>query len=248
MREGLSDKVVLVTGAARGLGLAYAGGFVRAGARVILSDILDEEGSQAATQLGRTGAAAYRRLDVSEPEQWRAVVDEALASFGRLDVLVNNAGIVRSEDAVTESLEGWRQVWSVNATGTFLGLKHAVPAMQRSGGGSIVNVASSWALIGSPGYISYIATKGAVLSMTRSAALSYARLGIRVNCVCPGLVDTPMANSVSPVENEQVVHDTPLGRMAQPGDVVGAVLFLASDEASYCTGMEIVVDGGHIVP
>jgi len=245
-RGRLAGKVALVTGAARGMGEAEARLFAREGARVLLGDVLDAEGEAVAREIG--AAARYLRLDVSREADWSRAVEEATSGFGRLDVLVNNAGIVRSAPLEAMSLEDYRAVIDVNQVGVFLGMRAAVPALARGGGGSIVNVSSIDGLTGMNFVIGYVASKFAVTGMTRAAALELAPRGIRVNSIHPGYVDTPMANpagEASPTPLQRFAQQrVPLGRMARPEEVAQVALFLASDESSYCTGSQLLVDGG----
>jgi 3alpha(or 20beta)-hydroxysteroid dehydrogenase len=247
MTGRLHGKVALITGAARGQGEAHARLFAREGARVIAGDVLDGQGEVVAKDLDADGLTAdYVHLDVSDPTDWRAAIGFAEERHGRLDVLVNNAGIVSEADAVEESLDGWHRVIAVNQTGVFLGLKHAVPAMRSAGGGAIVNIASTLGLAGSPDYIAYHASKGAVVTMTKSAAITYAGDHIRVNCVCPGMVWSPMTEVLPAFVNAEEIQATPMKRGADPIEISYAVLFLASDEASFVTGAVMAVDGGYL--
>jgi NAD(P)-dependent dehydrogenase (short-subunit alcohol dehydrogenase family) len=236
----LEGRVAIVTGAARGQGASHAERLAREGARVIGVDVLDEAGEETAARLRGDGLdVAYRRLDVTDPDGWRAVVRDC----ERLDVLVNNAGIIHVAPLVEESLEDWNRLLAVNATGTLLGMQAAIPAMRANGGGSIVNVASIFGVTGSEGYVAYTASKAAIVAMTKTAALEHAADGIRVNAICPGGVSTPMN------ENEPeggVVPLTPLGRRAHVSEISGAVAYLASDDASFVTGTELVIDGGYL--
>ena len=237
----LEGRVAIVTGAARGQGASHAERLAREGARVIGVDVLDEAGEQTAARLRGDGLdVAFRHLDVTDPEGWTALV----ADCERLDVLVNNAGIIHVAPLVEESLEEWNRLLAVNATGTLLGMQAAIPVMRtRPGGGSIVNVASIFGVTGSEGYVAYTASKAAIVAMTKTAALEHAADGIRVNAICPGGVSTPMN------ENEPeggVVPLTPLGRRAHVSEISGAVAYLASDDASFVTGTELVIDGGYL--
>ena len=236
----LEGRVAIVTGAARGQGASHAERLAREGAHVVGVDVLDEAGEETAERLRGDGLeVAYRRLDVTDPAGWQALV----ADCERLDVLVNNAGIIHVAPLVEESLEDWNRLLAVNATGTLLGMQAAIPAMRAAGGGSIVNVASIFGVTGSEGYVAYTASKAAIVAMTKTAALEHAADGIRVNAICPGGVSTPMN------ENEPeggVVPLTPLGRRAHVSEISGAVAYLASDDASFVTGTELVIDGGYL--
>jgi NAD(P)-dependent dehydrogenase (short-subunit alcohol dehydrogenase family) len=231
-------RLALITGGARGQGASHALRLARDGASVIIGDILDDAGEQTAARLRAGGLdVTYRRLDVTSPDDWAAAVPP------RLDVLVNNAGIIHVNPLVEETLEAWNRLLAVNATGTLLGMQAAVPAMRAAGGGSIINVASIFGVTGSEGYIAYTASKGAILAMTRTAALELAGDGIRVNAICPGGVSTPM-NEAEPEGG--VVPLTPLGRRAHVSEISGAIAYLAGDDASFVTGTELVIDGGYL--
>jgi 3alpha(or 20beta)-hydroxysteroid dehydrogenase len=244
--QRLEGKVAIVTGAASGMGAAEARLFADEGARVVLADIQDAAGEALAKELG--GAAVYAHLDVSQEAQWQALVTDVQRRFGRLDVLVNNAGTVAAAPLEDTTLEQWNRVIAVNQTGVFLGMKHAIRPMAASGGGSIVNISSTDGFVGMSAVVAYVASKFAVRGMTKTAALELAARGIRVNSIHPGYIDTPMANPPSeprPTVLERAVKKrVPLGRMAQPREVANLALFLASDESSYCTGAEFLVDGG----
>ncbi|MEV0857124.1 MULTISPECIES: glucose 1-dehydrogenase [Nocardia] len=233
----LAGKVAVISGGARGMGAAHARRFVAEGASVVIGDVLDDEGATVAKELG--DAVAYRHLDVREPEQWAGIVAAAVEEFGGLHVLVNNAGIVNGNLLVDFALDEWQRIIDINLTGTFLGMQAAVPAMKEAGGGSIVNISSVEGMRGSPGLHGYTATKFAVRGLTKSAALELAPQGIRVNSVHPGLISTPMTEGI-PADFLQI----PLARAAEPDEVSALVAYLASDESSYSTGAEFVVDGG----
>ncbi|MFC8385736.1 glucose 1-dehydrogenase [Nocardia sp. NPDC056952] len=233
----LAGKVAVISGGARGMGAAHARRFVAEGASVVIGDVLDDEGATVAKELG--DAVTYRHLDVREPEQWAGIVAAAVEEFGGLHVLVNNAGIVNGNLLVDFALDEWQRIIDINLTGTFLGMQAAVPAMKEAGGGSIVNISSVEGMRGSPGLHGYTATKFAVRGLTKSAALELAPQGIRVNSVHPGLISTPMTEGI-PADFLQI----PLARAAEPDEVSALVAYLASDESSYSTGAEFVVDGG----
>jgi NAD(P)-dependent dehydrogenase (short-subunit alcohol dehydrogenase family) len=221
--------------------------FVKEDAAVVLGDVLDQEGEAAAHELREGGGRAeYLHLDVTRAEDWEAAVRIAEERFGLLNVLVNNAGIISKGGAVEEEERTWHRVIAVNQTGVFLGMKHAVPAMRRAGGGSIVNIASTLGVMGAENYIAYQASKGAVRQMTKSAALSYVGDGIRVNTICPGFITTPMTDALDEEIREHDTGMTPMGRPGRPIEVSHAVVFLASDEASFVTGAELYVDGGYL--
>jgi NAD(P)-dependent dehydrogenase (short-subunit alcohol dehydrogenase family) len=245
LADRLMGKVALISGGARGQGASHAEMLAREGAKVMIGDVLEEEGTRRAEELTAEGRdVAFARLDVTQADQWQAAVERVESAFGSLDVLVNNAGIVRLEGITDETEEGWSRVIAVNQTGVFLGMKHAIPAMQRAGGGSIINISSVWGLVGAPDHIAYIASKGAVTVMTKSAAVSYAADNIRANSICPGLVMTAMADVETDESNREAIEQSVLKRPAEAHEISNGVLFLASDESSYITGSELVIDGG----
>jgi 3alpha(or 20beta)-hydroxysteroid dehydrogenase len=239
----LAGRVAIVTGGARGQGAAHAKRLAREGAIVVSGDVLDDAGEDMAAGLRATGLdVAYRHLDVTDPADWTSAV-AAATTRGRLAVLVNNAGIIHMAATADESVDDWNRVLAVNATGTLLGMQAAIPALRAGGGGSIVNVASIFGVTGAEGYAAYAASKAAVIALTKTAALELAADGIRVNAICPGGVATPM-NEHEPEGG--VVPLTPLGRRAHVREIAGAVAFLASDDAAFVTGTELVVDGGYL--
>lgn len=248
----VAGKVALVTGAASGLGAATARVLAREGAAVLLTD-RDPAGEAVALDIAATGGrAAFLAHDVTDPVQWQAAVDLAVERFGALRVLVNNAGIGSSSfDLMTGSLEDWRQMLAVNLDGVFLGMRHAGPAIAAAGGGSVINLSSILGKVGLAGASHYCASKGGVLMLTKAAALEWAPLGIRVNSVHPGFIDTPMvSNALHAAENgnemrELLISAHALARFGVPREIADAVLFLASDESSFMTGAELVVDGGY---
>ena len=239
MTRRLEGRTALITGGARGQGAAHGRRLAEEGAAVVLGDILEEAGEAHAAELRAAGHdVRFTRLDVTDPHDWQAAVDLA----GGPDVLVNNAGVVRVAPIVDETDEGWGATLAVNATGVFYGMRAAIPAMRRRGAGSIINIASIYGPVGAPGYVAYTASKGAVIAMTKVAALEHAAHGIRVNAICPGPVRTPMSEE----EGDASVDVTPLRRRAEPGEISAAVAFLASDDAVYVTGAELAVDGGYL--
>lgn len=235
------DKVILVSGAARGQGAAEARRLIKEGARVVLGDVREQEGLELAVSLG--GCASFRRLDVSDVADWDKVIAHC-EQLGGLHGLVNNAGIYQPKPIRDTDPELLEAHFRVNQLGVVLGLKSAAPLMQRSGGGSIVNVSSTAGLQGIPNAIAYVGTKWAVRGMTKTAALELASCNIRVNSVHPGLIDTPMLNSRARDDLERRAALIPLKRMGTVDDVTNLVLFLLSDESAYMTGAEISVDGG----
>jgi cyclopentanol dehydrogenase len=243
----LDGKVALISGAARGQGAAHARLFASEGAAVVLGDVLETQVNEVADELRSSGAGAEAvRLDVTHSNDWTRAVQVAEQRFGRLNVLINNAGVISERGAEDEPEDEWYLVIAINQTGTFLGMKHVVPAMRRAGAGSIINISSALGVVGAEDYIAYQASKGAIRQMTKSAALSYARDGIRVNAVCPGWIDTPMTDSLGAEIREHDIAMTPLGRAGRPIEVSYAVVFLASDESSFVTGADLVVDGGYV--
>jgi NAD(P)-dependent dehydrogenase (short-subunit alcohol dehydrogenase family) len=255
----LKDKVALVTGAARGIGLAVARAFVAEGARVVLTDIREAEGEAAARSLGDT--AGFVRLDVREEADWVAVVDGIVAHHGGLDVVVNNAGITGLEDdgpahdPEHAALEDWRAVHRTNLDGVFLGCKHAIRAMRPRRTGSIVNISSRSGLVGIPGAAAYASSKAAVRNHTKSVALYGAGQGLAIRCnsVHPAAILTPMWEPMlgdgpdREARMRAIVADTPLGRFGTAEEVAATVVHLAADESAYITGAELVVDGGLLV-
>ena len=242
----LEGKVAIITGGARGQGEAEARLFAREGASVVIGDVLVEQGQQVETEISETGGqAVFVKLDVTSESDWEHAVDTAVGHFGKLDILVNNAGIIRTEGLLDTTEQLWDQVMDVNATGVFLGTRYVLPEMRRAGGGSIVNISSTSGLTASGWAAAYHASKGAVRIFTKSAAVQFAKDNIRVNSVHPGGVRTPMLTEAYSEETLAArLPRIPLGRRAEPDDIAYPVLFLASDEASYMTGAELVVDGG----
>jgi len=251
----LEGKIVLVTGAAMGLGQAFAKATAAEGARVVLADFNAEAGQQAVAEIvAGGGLAEFVEIDVSSEAAWATVAATLEEKYGRLDVLVNNAGFAGPGSVEDCEMDVWNRTLSVNVTGVFLGCKAMLPLLKRSEGGSIINISSIFGMVGDQAAIAYNASKGAVRMMTKSAALHCATLEppVRVNSVHPGFVETPMvANAVASLPEDyaaeymaRTVGLVPLGRIAQPSDLVGIVLFLAADESRYCTGSEFVVDGG----
>lgn len=240
----LEGKVALITGAARGQGAAEARLFAAEGAKVYVTDVLDAEGEATAADIGEH--AVYHRLDVTDEEAWLMLRDEVLDREGRIDVLVNNAGIFRVMPTALTSESEYRQIIDINQVGTFLGMKTMIPPMVDAQSGSIVNISSVAGLQGAAGTLAYAASKWAVRGMTKVVAKEVAPFGVRVNSVHPGIIDTPMMAEASPEGSllDRVVRGIPMGHVAQAEDVATLVLFLASDESRYSTGAEFVVDGG----
>jgi 3alpha(or 20beta)-hydroxysteroid dehydrogenase len=243
----VAGKVALITGAARGMGAAHARALAREGANVAIVDIAAEAGEQLAAELGRAGAeASYHDHDVTDAGAWTELVAAVEQRHGPIGVLVNNAGVQVRSVGIEADDDEWAKVTGINQRGVFLGMRAVIPSMVQSGGGSIVNVASVAALVGMTGSIPYQASKAAVLGLTRGAAVSYGRDRIRVNAICPGLVVTGMTQSASAEAVEALKAKIPLGRDGQPEEISAAVVFLASDESSYITGVALPIDGGFV--
>ena len=243
----LVDKVALISGGARGQGAAEARLFSREGARVVLGDVLEDLGRQVEAEINETGGQAlFLRLDVTQESDWERVVRETVGRFGKLDVLVNNAAILRTTPIEHTTVEEWDTVMAVNARGVFLGTKHAIPEMRKAGGGSIINISSTAGLVGSPRGGAYGTSKGAVRLFTKYTAIQHAGDGIRANSIHPGPIDTEMiAESIgTPEGRTRSEGRIPVGRVGTVDDVAYGTLFLASDESSYMTGSELVIDGG----
>jgi NAD(P)-dependent dehydrogenase (short-subunit alcohol dehydrogenase family) len=246
----LAGKVALVSGGASGMGQSEATIFAREGAKVVVGDILEAQGRDVVDSIAKAGGhARFVKLDVTDEKSWEDAVAAAVAAFGKLDVLVNNAGISGTFDPDTLSVAAWDRLMNVNARGVFLGMKYAVPPMQAAGGGAIVNISSISGFAGQDRvHMAYNASKGAVRIMTKSAAVQFAKHGIRVNSVHPGIMP-PMRTSkasADPAWREKSLRAVPMKREGRVEEVAYAVLFLASDEASYITGTELVVDGGYL--
>lgn len=243
----LIGKIAIITGGATGMGAAEAKLFASEGAHVVVGDILVEEGEELVRDITEAGgSASFVRLDVTCEEEWKQVVKLMTDHLGRIDILVNNAGIYDLATIENQSLDSWNRVMAINATGMFLGTKAVISVMRYSGAGSIVNISSVAGLVGSSRSTAYNASKGAVRLLTKATAVQYAKVGIRANSVHPGPIETDMLSLAFP-ENEnrmQRMAQIPLGRFGTSRDVASAVLFLASDESSYMTGTELVIDGG----
>jgi cyclopentanol dehydrogenase len=248
--DRLKGKVALISGGARGQGAAEARRFADEGAKVVVGDVRDELTKQTAdginSKVGSNVARAVH-LDVTRAADWRSAVDLCEREFGGLDILVNNAGIANMKGLEQTSEEEWDAIINVNQKGVWLGMKTAIPAMRKRGGGSIINISSIFGLVGSAGSTAYHGSKGAVRLLTKAAAVQYGPEKIRVNSIHPGLIYTPMVEEALPSKEElqPVIDLTPMRRGAKPEEVAACVLFLASDDASYVTGAELAVDGGY---
>ena len=244
----LEGKVALISGGARGQGAVEAKLFAREGAKVVFGDILDESGKQVEAEIHEAGGeAAYVHLDVTREDDWRTAVHTAIDLYGKLDILVNNAGILIRKGIEDTTEEDWDRIMGVNAKGAFLGTKHSIPAMRQAGGGSIVNISSTAGLVASPsGSASYTASKGAVRLLTKSTAVQYAKEGIRCNSIHPGPIDTDMTQETltDSAKLEERMQRLPMGRVGTADEIAYGVLYLASEEASFVTGSELVIDGG----
>ena len=250
MFMSMAGKVAIVTGGAQGLGAAEAQILLEHGAKVVVGDIRDEAGEkfiaeQAAS--GHQGSIAYVPLDVTRTADWQRAMEFAEKRFGRLTSLVNNAGFPGRPGIEATTEEGWQKTIDVDLKGSFLGIKTCVSAMRRAGEGAIVNTSSTYGLVASGrGSTAYSSAKGGVVMLSKAAAVEYAGENIRVNCIHPGIVDTPRNRTLPPEWLQGLLDDTPLGRMAAPREIAGAVLFLLSSASSYMTGSSLVVDGGYV--
>jgi len=245
----LDGKVALITGGAKGQGREEAKLFAKEGAKIVLGDILDNLGQEVAKDIQDTGGeATYVHLDVTNETDWKSSIKIILQKYGRLDVLVNNAGILIRKGIEDTTTEDWSRIMDINAKGAFLGIKSAIPVMRKSGGGSIINISSTAGLVASPsGSASYTASKGAVRLLTKSTAIQYAHENIRCNSVHPGPIDTDMIQDsiTDPTKLTERMERLPMGRFGTAEEVAFGVLYLASDESSFVTGSELVIDGGH---
>ena len=243
----LENKMAMISGGARGMGAVEAKMFGQEGAKVVIGDVLDEDGKQTEAEINEAGGeCVFVHLDVTDETAWQDAVAAAVDRFGKLDILVNNAGIARINNVEDTTSDEWDLVMDINAKGVFLGTKAAIPEIRKAGGGSIVNISSIAGLTGGR-TSSYAASKGAVRLLTKSSAIQYAGEGIRCNSVHPGVIETPMTTPI--MLNTKESRDLnasrhPLGRVGQPEDIAYGVLFLASDESSFMTGSELVIDGG----
>lgn len=244
----LEGKVILISGGAKGQGATESIMFAGEGAKIIIGDILDDEGLKIESQIRELGGdAIFVHLDVTQESDWDNAVKTAISSYGGLNVLVNNAGILIRKSIEDTTVEDWDRIMSINAKGVFLGTKAAIPALREAGGGSIINISSTAGLVSSSsGSASYTATKGAVRLFTKSTAIQYAKDGIRCNSVHPGPIETDMIHQsiTDPDAMALRMEKLPMGRLGKPEEVANGVLYLASDESSFVTGSELVIDGG----
>ena len=244
----LDGKVALISGGARGQGAAEARMFAQEGAKVVIGDLLDTEGIAVAAEIAEAGGdALYVHLDVTSEDDWREAIQATVSSFGKLNVLVNNAAIWRRGRVEDTSVEDWDAIMDVNAKGVFLGTKLAIEEMRKAGGGSIINISSTAGLVGSPRSAAYNASKGAVRLFTKATAIQYGREGIRANSIHPGPIDTAMIRGIwqgDERSREESIARTALGRVGTVEDIAYGAMFLASDESSFMTGSELVMDGG----
>ena len=243
----LDNKVAIITGAANGQGAAEAKLFAENGAKVVMTDILEKELQSVVDNINcNKNSILCLKHDVTSEKDWKHVINSSKEKFGKIDILVNNAGIGSTKTIEEETIEGWDTVQEVNSKSIFMGIKYTSPEIKKAGGGSIINISSVYGIIGVEGYAAYHASKGAIRSLSKTAAMELAKYHIRVNSVHPGLIQTPMTESLflDPDTVNWMNRVTPWPRLGTPEDVANGVLFLASDESSFITGTELVIDGG----
>ncbi len=245
----LDGKVALVSGGASGIGAAHVRLFAREGARVVSGDIQKDLGARVAAEANEAGGEViFVRLDVTSGESWAAAVAAAVSRFGTLTTLVNNAGIYHPGGVTDETEEGWQRMIAINQTGVWYGMRAAMPELAKSGNGAVVNISSLYGMVGSPGSLSYHATKAAVRLMSKSAALEFVTQGVRVNTILPGQIRTPILGDLTPEMDAAIKAAIPMGRMGDPEDIAYGSVYLCSDEAKYVTGAELVIDAGWSIP
>ena len=246
MADRLTGKTVLITGAARGQGAEEARLFCAEGANVMATDVLaDDLGAVVHEVRAKGQSISSVALDVSSEDEWRRAVNATVKEFGRLDVLINNAGIFDIANAENTDQALWDRIIAVDLTGTWLGIKHCAPAMRDSGGGAVVNIGSVFGKVGSGTSAAYHSAKSGVRTLTKTAAVEFGPQGIRINLILPGIIDTPILEGLPQGFDEAFLARTPLGRMGSPSEIANGAVFLASDEASYITGTELIIDGGY---
>ncbi len=245
----LNGKVALITGAARGIGRGHAEVFAAEGASIVVADVLAEQGEEVAARLRDQGHnAIFQKLDVTSEADWATAVAAAVTNFGKLTTLVNNAAIFNNSGLDEISVDDWNKVIAVNLTGPFLGMKTAMPELEKTGNGAVVNISSLYAIIATDGFVAYHSSKSGVRMLSKATALRYARRGVRVNTILPGNVETPAMATLTDEENAAVLSLVPMGFPGQPSDIANGAVYLASDEARYVTGSELVIDGGWSLP
>ncbi len=244
----LKSKVAIVTGAGSGIGEATALTFAKEGARVTVADVADSAGNDTVEQIRAAGGdAIYVHTDVTSASDIQGMVSATISNYGKLDVLFNNAGIAMRLAVADLPEDDWDRCIDINLKGAYLGSKYAIPAMIANGGGSIINTASIYGIVGGPNRAAYVASKGGIVNLTRGMALDYAETNIRVNCICPGYTDTPIIRNIveTPAKYKALADQHPLGRLAQPLDIAYGALYLASDESAFVTGIALPIDGGY---
>jgi len=249
MMGRLDGKVALISGGASGIGAAHVRLFAREGAKVVSGDIQEDLGARVAAEANEAGGqVTFVRLDVTSADSWAAAVATAVSRFGALTTLVNNAGIYHPGGVTEETDEGWQRMIAINQTGVWYGMRAAMPELAKSGNGAVVNISSLYGMVGSPGSLSYHATKAAVRLMSKSAALEFVQQGVRVNTILPGQIRTPILGDLTPEMDAAIKAAIPMGRMGDPEDIAYGSVYLCSDEAKYVTGAELVIDAGWSIP